>query len=126
MNVGLTPGHSYRFEVRATDRAGNVGAWVAGPTIRAALTQLQPGQVSDPVALDKGFGVLKLERKVEGSSVPFDDVKGELAQQVRRRVERIAMQRLGRTILSESEVVILDPALQKSFNEQKKQVLRGE
>jgi hypothetical protein len=36
------------------------------------------------------------------------------------------MQRLGRTILSESEVVILDPALQKSFNEQKKQVLRGE
>ena len=38
-NVGLTPGHSYRFEVRATDRAGNVGAWVAGPTIRAYLPQ---------------------------------------------------------------------------------------
>lgn len=37
--VGLTPGHSYRFQVRATDRAGNVGAWVAGPTIRAYLPQ---------------------------------------------------------------------------------------
>jgi spore germination protein YaaH len=37
--VGLTPGHSYRFEVRPTDRAGNVGAWIAGPTFRPALTQ---------------------------------------------------------------------------------------
>jgi hypothetical protein len=39
MSIGLTPGHTYRFEVRATDRAGNVGGWVAGPTVRAALTQ---------------------------------------------------------------------------------------
>jgi hypothetical protein len=38
-NVGLTPGHSYRFQVRATDHAGNVGAWVSGPTIRAYLPQ---------------------------------------------------------------------------------------
>jgi hypothetical protein len=39
MNVGLTPGHTYRFEVRARDRAGNLGGWVAGPTIRAYLPQ---------------------------------------------------------------------------------------
>ncbi|MBI3752215.1 MAG: hypothetical protein HY263_11245 [Chloroflexi bacterium] len=32
-------GHSYRFEVRARDRAGNVGSWVAGPTLRPALVQ---------------------------------------------------------------------------------------
>ena len=37
--VSLTPGHSYRFEVRARDKAGNVGGWVAGPTIRAYLPQ---------------------------------------------------------------------------------------
>ena len=28
----LAPGHAYRFRVRAVDRAGNVGSWVAGPT----------------------------------------------------------------------------------------------
>jgi len=39
MSIGLTPGHAYRFEVRATDRAGNVGGWVAGPTFHAYLTQ---------------------------------------------------------------------------------------
>ena len=37
--VSLTPGHAYRFEVRARDRAGNVGGWIAGPTVRAAFTQ---------------------------------------------------------------------------------------
>jgi hypothetical protein len=35
----LTSGHSYRFEVRARDKAGNVGPWKAGPTVRPALTQ---------------------------------------------------------------------------------------
>jgi hypothetical protein len=35
----MTPGHTYRFEIRAHDRAGNVGSWVAGPTLHPALTQ---------------------------------------------------------------------------------------
>ena len=30
----LTPGHTYRFRVRAIDRAGNVGAWAYGTTSR--------------------------------------------------------------------------------------------
>jgi hypothetical protein len=39
LNRALDPGHTYRFEVRPTDNAGNVGAWKAGPTIRARLLQ---------------------------------------------------------------------------------------
>jgi hypothetical protein len=35
----LAPGHTYRYKVRARDRAGNVGAWVAGPTIPVVLRQ---------------------------------------------------------------------------------------
>jgi hypothetical protein len=37
--VSLPPGHSYRFEVRPRDRAGNVGGWRAGPTLRPSLVQ---------------------------------------------------------------------------------------
>ncbi len=37
--VTLVPGHSYRFQVRARDKAGNVGAWVTGPSIRPYLPQ---------------------------------------------------------------------------------------
>jgi hypothetical protein len=39
LNRALDPGHTYRFEVRATDKAGNVGTWKAGRTIRPRLLQ---------------------------------------------------------------------------------------
>ena len=37
--ISLAPGHAYRFEVRARDRAGNVGAWASGSGTRVALVQ---------------------------------------------------------------------------------------
>jgi hypothetical protein len=39
LDVLLEPGHAYRFEARARDAAGNVGAWVAGPTFRPVLIE---------------------------------------------------------------------------------------
>jgi hypothetical protein len=41
--LSLAPGHSYRFEVRATDRASNRGSWVAGPTLYPTLVQQSTG-----------------------------------------------------------------------------------
>jgi hypothetical protein len=37
--MSLAPGHTYRFRVRARDRAGNVGAWVTGATTTPVLRQ---------------------------------------------------------------------------------------
>jgi spore germination protein YaaH len=37
--LALPPGHTYQFEVRARDKAGNVGGWVVGPVIHAYLPQ---------------------------------------------------------------------------------------
>jgi hypothetical protein len=34
LNVGLSTGHTYRYQARARDRAGNLGAWAAGATFR--------------------------------------------------------------------------------------------
>jgi hypothetical protein len=39
LGVIETPGHSYRFEVRAHDGAGNIGPYAAGPTIGPSLLQ---------------------------------------------------------------------------------------
>jgi hypothetical protein len=39
LGTSVAGGHSYRFEVRAHDKAGNVSAWVAGPTMRPSLVQ---------------------------------------------------------------------------------------
>ncbi len=35
----LTPGHTYRFRVRAIDKAGNAGSWDAGPKVRVRALQ---------------------------------------------------------------------------------------
>lgn len=35
----LAPGHTYRFQVRARDKAGNIGVWKTGPLLKPALVQ---------------------------------------------------------------------------------------
>jgi N-acetylmuramoyl-L-alanine amidase len=54
----LRPGHTYRFEVRARDKAGNVGAWHAGTTYKPALLQQNAGIVHffGPSATTSGAG----------------------------------------------------------------------
>ncbi|MEO5704028.1 MAG: N-acetylmuramoyl-L-alanine amidase [Candidatus Limnocylindrales bacterium] len=42
----MTPGHTYRFEVRARDNAGNVSAWKVSPTLTPALTQQSSSAVT--------------------------------------------------------------------------------
>lgn len=46
LNWTMTPGHSYRFRVRARDKAGNVGAWVYASTWYASLTQNSSSSVT--------------------------------------------------------------------------------
>jgi spore germination protein YaaH len=46
MPVVVMPGHTYRFEVRATDRAGNVGDWAASAPIGALLRQDSSGALA--------------------------------------------------------------------------------
>lgn len=45
-NWTMTPGHTYRFRVRARDKAGNVGAWTTAYTWSAALTQNSSSSVT--------------------------------------------------------------------------------
>jgi hypothetical protein len=42
----MTPGHTYRFQIRARDKAGNVGDWKAGPLLKPALTQQTSGSIT--------------------------------------------------------------------------------
>ena len=42
-SLNLSVGHSYRFRVRAIDKAGNVGAWVAGPKVHVVAVQESAG-----------------------------------------------------------------------------------
>ena len=83
--------------------------------VRKAVVTLEPGQVSDPIAIDNGFAILRLERTIKPQPVPFDDVKQELTIRVHRNVERTFMQSLARTLLREADVVVVHPALRDSW-----------
>jgi len=50
----LAQGHTYRFSVRARDRAGNVGGWVIGPLIRGYLAQQSSAALAWTGAWSKG------------------------------------------------------------------------
>ncbi|NJL32268.1 MAG: peptidyl-prolyl cis-trans isomerase [Phycisphaerales bacterium] len=93
--------------------------------LRQAVSQLEVGQVSDPVALDSGFAVLKLERKNEGAGLKLTDVKEELEMRVTRQMQQMLMQRLAREVVLQSDLVIMDPALSKSYAQAKAALLGG-
>lgn len=91
--------------------------------IRQALSTMQVGQVSDPVAIENGFAVLRLERKIAAPSVGYDDVKPMLTRSVRVQLQRMAMQRLAREILQQSSPAVTDAALDRSFLWQKRAIV---
>ncbi len=86
--------------------------------VRDTLTKIEPGAVSEPIALEDRFLILKLERKISAKQVELDDVREDLTQRVRRRVEAMLMRRLANTMLSEADVIILHPTLKKSWEKQ--------
>ncbi len=73
-NVTLKPGHTYRFEVRARDKAGNVGAWKAGPTLRPKLFQQ-----TKPAIVYRGTWRTASSSAYSGGSVRFARAAGAKA-----------------------------------------------
>jgi parvulin-like peptidyl-prolyl isomerase len=86
--------------------------------IRDRLPTLKVGEASDPLALDNSFAIIRLERKIEGDNVKFDDVKDQMAAAVRRMLETQAIQRTKKNLLQHADIIILDPALKRSWEDQ--------
>ncbi len=76
LNTAPSTGHSYRFEVRARDKAGNVGAWKAGPTIRPKLVQ----QTNDSIVYRGGTWKSAWSTAYSGGSVRYATAAGAKAR----------------------------------------------
>lgn len=85
--------------------------------LRNTLQELNPGQISDVIATGDTFSIVKLERIREPESVQLDAVRDELAQQVRRQIERLRMQQLATGMIEDSRVVVLDPVLNQQWKQ---------
>jgi len=74
VSISLAPGTAYRFEARARDRAGNVSAWAAGPTVRGSVFQNSSSSV-----VYHGTWVLWSSSLFSGGSVRYATVAGATA-----------------------------------------------
>lgn len=73
--VNLNPGHSYKFEVRATDKAGNVSGFTAGATF--TLTAYQ--ETASTISYSTGWTKQALTGSY-GGSVKFATLAGKTAK----------------------------------------------
>lgn len=94
--------HPERFAERAkahsrcpsAEQGGNLGQITAGqttPEFEQALFALAPGQLCEtPVATCYGFHLIRLERKHEGRTLPYELVADRIADYLRESVRRRA------------------------------------
>jgi peptidyl-prolyl cis-trans isomerase C len=75
-------------------QGGNLGQVTAGqttPEFEQALMALTPGELcAAPVATRYGFHVIRLDRKHEGRTLPYETVAGRIADYLRESVRRRA------------------------------------
>lgn len=87
--------------------------------LREAAVKLAPGQISEPVALDAGWAILKCEKKIDQPARPLAEVRHELRDQVRLRLERLRMEQLARVLVEKADVTVLDADLDRSWKQQR-------
>ena len=83
----------------------------AGPAAASAVSQLSPGEVSDPLRDEAGYTVVALRGRHPPEAAPFDDVRGEVrSAYLRQRRERALRDTLD-ALHREADIRILDREL---------------
>jgi len=88
-------------------------------SIRDALAGLsldsRAQRLSPVIALPEGYALLWLEDIMYEHAPPLDEVRDELARGLRQELERVRMQQLARVLISQVNAIVLDPALDASW-----------
>ena len=88
--------------------------------VRRQIERLGVGGVSDPIALQRGFAIVKVEGVRPAEGVQLQQVREELTEAVRLQVEQMLMRQRARTMLQQADPTILDPALKNSWDQQRR------
>ncbi len=94
-------------------RLGQVARGDTTPEFEAALLRLRPGELySEPVQTRYGVHVLRLDRKVDGRPLPFDQVRDRIARYLEESAWRRAAAQYLSLLAGEAEItgVELDAA----------------
>ena len=60
-----------------------------------------------------------VERIIEREAAPFEQVSASLTKTVRERITRQMMRQVARSLLTKADIVILDPVLNKAWEQQR-------
>ena len=98
--------------------------------VRDALVKLsakdRASRLSPVIALADGYALLWLEQIVKRDKPPFATVREELAQAVYRDLERVRMRQLARTLIESANIVVLDPALSRSWKDHQEAINKSQ
>ncbi len=92
--------------------------------IRDTAAALEPGRVSEPIAVEGGFALLRCERKITPEKVPFEEASERLRRVLRLQQERALMRQRAQVLLRQADVTVLEPVLDRSWQRQRDQVLQ--
>lgn len=100
----------------SAQRGGLLDAFsTADPQLPVALRQtvagMNAGEISNPIIVENGFAVAKVERVIPGSGMTLEGVRPALAAEVRLVRERVLMERLAGRLLNQTQVTVFDREL---------------
>lgn len=84
-------------------------------TVRSALSTLQPGDMSPVLAMNPNYAIVLVEEITPDQGVSLQSVAPTLRDDIRRRQERLAMDRKAQVLIESSAPTVLDPSLQWSW-----------
>ena len=83
--------------------------------LRDAIWKLIPDTPSPPILIDDQFALLKLVKTIEPEDIDFEQVRPELVRLTRLNQERLRMEQLARSLLSNVSIVFFDDTLRDSY-----------
>lgn len=84
--------------------------------LRQSLFSMNIGEMSGPILLDGKYAVIMLVKRIAPDQVTLAEAKPTLERLVRMNQERILMDQLARTMLSDVSVTIFDESLNESWS----------
>lgn len=103
-------------EAQSASRGGEIG-WLTEaqiqPEIRALLPHLKLGVISEPIRLDDGWHIIKVLDTKEPNTPTFDQVRAQLAQQMRTEKTKANSQEYLTQLLAEHPLAINELALSR-------------
>ena len=85
--------------------------------LRRVLFDLEPGRVSDPILLEDRWVLLVPLEEIEPDDVSLGSVRVHLEQTLRRRQERLLMDRLSGELVADTEATFFDRDLEGAWDE---------